>query len=243
MKRLIFACVIGSCVISTVAAEGLTDVIFGQPASADDCAFAGCYGRTEFQQIYSNSQFGGTPVEIHLMQFFRTFISYGGIDRVFGNWTIRFSTTHTNPDTMSGALADNVGTPYFEVFSGSLAFFLYTDRLLIPTASYLYDPAAGNLLMDVSVDLMGGNYVGGDLSVDSELEGCPLTSATCYDLPPGAATMAFADNNGVAKGYGLSTDFLVSPQPASATPEPDSLWSLGSALLGVGAWNRRRKRS
>jgi hypothetical protein len=106
-----------------------------------------------FQQVYSSSDFlpyGDYQWEITEMAFFAYL---AGIDFTLPNVEICFSTTQKVPDGLSSLFADNVGPDSATVLSGPLllstpvgAEYNLHIRLQQP---FVYDPRAGNLLLEV----------------------------------------------------------------------------------------------
>lgn len=193
-----------------------------------------------FQQVYGSSDFArfGSPEYLITELRFEGGVGSGPIDVTLANMQIFLSTTQGAPDSLSAVFANNIGADNRMVYSGPLHLFANnidtSYSIHIPLQqSFLYDPVAGNLLLEVKnfqtipprpdflPRLLGARGVFGD-SVS-------LSVAIGVDSDIGILTTG-----------GLTTLFTV-----TGVPEPSStlLFSLGIGALAVSTVRRRNKRS
>ena len=186
----------------------------------------------EYQQVYTHSVFPG-PFLITGLEFFNTAYNSGATSLESGPVTIALSETSVDWNTIGPVLSANIGVNNVQVFNGTIGGpWAFGDTLTFPFSSpYLYDPAAGNLLMDVIANLSGNEAVDFD---SNGLNGFGLNGNTIMGragLPfPGG--FIFVDH-----GYGLVTGFMGSP-----VPEPSSLLLLSSIVCVGSAYIVRRRR-
>lgn len=111
-----------------------------------------------YQQVYAASQFGAVPsggAYITALAFRRA-AGWSGFDTTLPAVQIDLSTTANGPDGLSSTFANNVGGDDTVVFNGALTL-ASSDMgsppafdIVIPlTTPFFYNPAAGNLLLDV----------------------------------------------------------------------------------------------
>ena len=113
-------------------------------------------------QVFDASQFAGINGPIRITQFAnRPDAEPGPSGPRFASLKVFLSTTTNAVADLSTTFADNIGLDNTLVFSGTLA--LQTANLPGPgdtkqfdivfpfTTPFLYDPAAGNLLIDVQI--------------------------------------------------------------------------------------------
>ena len=159
---------------------------------------------------------------------------------------IQLSTTSAGADESGGALpsatfADNLGGDATTVYSGALTLttaatgigaqpFDYTVSFSQP---FLYDPADGNLLLDVTIP-SGAKVSGSGLGF--------LTFDTVNTIDDGIYSVVNISDGSALSGTlstaGAITSFAVSPV---AAPEP-STWVMmiaGFGIPGAGMWKRR----
>jgi hypothetical protein len=197
--------------------------------SANSYPFSiGSFGM-RYQQVYGASDFSALSGPGLITQIlFRPDATFGAaFTSIAPNVQIDLSTTSAAPDGLSTTFADNVGANDTVVFAGALTLssafvgpaggpkdFDITISLLTP---FLYDPAAGNLLLDVR------NFAGATTTF-FDAEFASGTSSRVSNLLEGVgAATGNADSNA------LVTEFHFSP-----VPEPSSWLLLGTCLAFAG---------
>jgi hypothetical protein len=183
-----------------------------------------------YQQVYSASQFPASTVPLEI-----TGISFRPDGSVIdASLTLIFSvqidlaTTSATPGTLSTTFADNIGADNQTVFNSFV--FMHAPvtgpaggpkdfTVTFSINPFIYNPAAGNLLIDVRAFESGGG-------ISAFLDAEAGSSFTAHvDAPSiGAASGDFF-------GTGLVTQFQF-----TAVPEPSTrvLFLLGALLFGVG---------
>jgi len=191
-----------------------------------------------YQQVYSASQFPSSTGPLMITQIaFRPDGSVTDPSLIirFDSVRIDLSTTSRTPSTLSTLFANNVGADDVMVFNsfefvnapvtgppGGPKDFTVTFGL----NPFIYDPSAGNLLLDVRAFESGGGI---SAPFDAQSNN-PFTAHV--DAPSISAA------SGSPFATGLVTQFQFTP-----VPEPSTLVlnSLGVLLIGVGArWGLRR---
>lgn len=233
MKKVFAVSILCVAVLAAIPAfAGI--IILGQPPDQGNgnCFPFGCaygFGDTaEYQQVYSSTQFSGS-ITITALQFFNTQINSGATEMNSGTWTIALSTTSADWNTLSGNFASNLGSNNTVVFSGNLDQpWTFGDTLNITlTTPFTYNPANGNLLMDVMVSGASDN---GPIFFDTNSNNDYMGRVFCPSGLP-CSTGTVESGNGLVTGisYGSST-----------TPEPDTLVMFGSGVLGLAGLLRRK---
>lgn len=222
---------------SIVAPNALT----GTEGGAANCIPFTCASTYRYQQVYEDSDFSslGGPQLITGIAFRPDAVNGGASPWVLtiSDIEIYLSTTARDADFLSATFADNVGPDNSLVRSGPLSFSSagaagspsFFDVFITLDAPFLYDPNAGNLLLDVRKFSSEGVS-----SVFLDAQG---------SFADGISRM-FDENPDAASGrpgtlsVGLVTQFTTEPEPA-VVPEPGTLILLG---LGTAALAFRRRR-
>jgi hypothetical protein len=189
-----------------------------------------------YQQVYSASSFAILTEPSFITQIaFRPDNQFGGaFVGTLPDIQINLSTTSATPDTLSLTFASNVGANDTVVFTrGALALSSNFagafgapkdfDIVITLTTPFLYDPAAGNLLLDVR------NFGGGSTTVFDmqEVAGDGVARVHTSSGSPGLVNSPTAARGDTG---GLVTKFTI-------VPEPDAL-----ALLAAGLFALARRR-
>jgi hypothetical protein len=199
-----------------VTAPAHADVTVGTPSIGGNCYPFGCGYAGEYQQVYGSSAFSG-PININTVEFFFPAGGNPWTDNT-GSYTLAFYLTSqpvnglsTTPASNEAVLLSNFGT-----FTPGLGYTFVGN-------SFSYDPALGNLLLDVIAS------------------GTPNDSnALSYSYASGDP-MSNLYRSGGTGAYTTSTNGLVTRFSTTAVPEP-STWAL--LLLGffaIGTVMRSRK--
>jgi hypothetical protein len=206
----------------------------GAPGYSGNCypfsCFAGDYGGSTFQEIYSGSAFGG-PVKIDSASFFFSgsgaFGGNGEMDSA--SYHVTFWTSSLAPGGLTNIGALNVGAQIGDFgtvsFGGPMP-----STLTISGAPFLYNPAAGNLVMQVDVTGLT-QAVGYQSFFQNDVSGA-TQRYWAYNGSPVGSLDYLAEYNGA-----LVTSFDVSPVPE---PAEWTLLLLGVGALGAALRTRRR---
>lgn len=136
---------------------------------------------TRYQQVYSASAFNGVT-EISSLSFSYA-EQFGGPSTVLpGNYQVSLSTTRASLGGLSAELASNVGADNTQIFNGALGGVDASPSFTIGSSTpFVYDPARGNLLVDIIVTNQrvqpndGPNGTNGYIDADST--GAQMTRA------------------------------------------------------------------
>jgi hypothetical protein len=177
---------------------------------------------TEYQQVYSSTSFPGR-LTITGIDFFHTAAPFP-VSVNAASYTLRFSTTSKSVvgtgsllSGLSNTLSNNIGADDQLFFSGTLSGLIPIGGKLaiVGTAPFSYDPANGNLLLDISITGAAASPGVGGLDLHN------------YNIDPGTTLFgrAFTESGGsvgvkqVNDRGGLVTQFdVVTPEPALALP-------------------------
>ena len=234
-KRLAATLLFSVCAL--LAASARADFIIGLPADpGTGNAFPFGFYNAEYQQVYTSSEFPGI-VTITDLEFFNTQFN-SGTSSLSGTFTISLSTTSVDWNTIGPTFATNLGGDNTVVFSGNLSQpWAFGDTLtFILTTPFTYNPANGNLLMDVvaaTTSLIAFDTNGFN---NGALNGNTIMGR---DFCPGGS--GCTTSGSVNHGYGLVTGFSTGAAPA---PEPATLLLFATGLLvGLGHTMRNKVHS
>jgi hypothetical protein len=220
--------------LTTVVGSGndVSRYAFGLDPGAASGAFPDFAAGGTYQQVYASNAFSG-PVTITQIAFASNARLTSGPGTATYNFNIALSTTAAGPGALSTNLAANRGADSVQVFSGPhTATITDNDQfdLVIDIAPFTYDPANGNLLLDVVFNSPTQFTGGSVLYFNAGFS--PGTSRAAN--PGGGAGGAFTD------GFGLQTRFTTkgtaqvtignlaqtfdgSPKSVSITSDPPAL--------------------
>lgn len=211
-KRLAAALFLSWAVASPVHA----DVTVGTPTIGGNCYPFGCGYTGEYQQVYGSSAFSG-PININTVEFFFPAGGNPWTDNT-GSYTLAFYLTSqpvnglsTLPASNKGVLLSNFGT-----FTPGLSYTFVGN-------GFSYDPALGNLLLDI---IASGTPSDSNALSYSNANGDPMSN-----LYRTGGTGAFT----------TSTNGLVTSFSATAVPEPSSWALLLLGFFAIGTVMRSRK--
>jgi len=211
--------------VSVAPAQAL---VIGAPGDANtgNCYPFGCTGwGTEYQQVYASTDFSG-PITITDIRFYHLNYSADAGTLNSGTFTFSLSTTSAPVNGLSSTLANNLGLDNTQVFSGTLpgtvAFGSFFDVFVSP---FTYDPANGNLLLDI----LSADANGGQTFLDAHNGTFGDTSSRATNGPQCA--------DDVCASWGLVTGF----NENTAVPEPLTLSLFGAGFAGAAALRRRKK--
>jgi acid phosphatase len=205
-----------------------------------------------YQQVFAKSQFsrfaaGGDMINSIAFRAHAPGVSFSGS---VPQLQVRLSTTSKNPDALSSTFAGNIGADDTQVFSGPLTVAINNsaspsavntfDIVITFTTPFHYNPATGNLLVDIQ-NIQGGTEVP---PLDQEIDatnawGDPVSRVYNYgDASAVAAgqtgTTAENDTVGLVTQFGTTTNAVPSPSP---TPKPNTLLLNDSTRLRTGSGN------
>lgn len=225
-----------ACAAMGVTAEQAEASTFqvGDPTQGENCIpFGGCaYITSHDQQLYSNNLFDRT-IKIEGLDFYLTRGTASAVSN--GYFTIYLATTNKFPLTLNrNNLDENLGPDRKLVYWGVLPSLIGNVLALNLSQDFIYNPLAGNLILDVQVS--------GEASDQFDTAG--FASSRDKGLTR-LLDNKFTGSADVDYGYGLATGFEV-VDGVSSVPLPASAPLFGAALLGLaglGYGMKRRSRS
>jgi hypothetical protein len=210
-----------------VAPAGAQQVTVGT-ANADNCIPFGCdFDVTRYQQVFDGAAFGG-PTEITAISFLRTSAATTWL--AGATYTLRIGSTSAPVNGLNALLDANVthGLTSFATLTFPLSAPAPAVLTFTGATPFAFDPAAGNLLIDILVDGQDGAFVGGAAQFQSDNGG----TATSRAYAAGGLSGASAT--------GLVARFDVTA-PVTTAPEPATVTLLGAGVLAIAGMRARRR--
>lgn len=204
----------------------------GLEPGVDSSAFPNFSAGGIYQQVYASSAFTG-PITITQIAFASKAQLTSGPGTATYNFNVALSTTAAAPGGLSTNLAANRGGDLAQVFSGPLTATITASNqfdVVINITPFTYDPAKGNLLLDVvfnaPVQFTGGQvlyYNAGSIASTSRAAN-----------PTGSVGGAFTDSLGLQTRFttkgtaqlalgNLAQTFDGSPKSVAVTSDPTGL--------------------
>ena len=225
MRRFMNAGVVVGLVVGMVAATPTrADFIsVGTTNGGSQPPFVGTTEGQRFMQSYLASAFGSGPLLITQIAFRSSSTSNQTV--ILPDLQVSLSTTKSSPTPsgMSTTFAANIGADATSVFGRGSATFNLTsdttdlDEVITFKTPFLYNPSAGNLLLDLNV-----------------FQGLPRDSFFTTTVDPSlgntsAISGSIGANVGSYSNFPLFTRFTVQPAGNATVPEPSSLALCGLA--------------
>lgn len=209
----------------SLSAASITIGLPATPANGN-CIPFGCPGGpigviSEYQQIFAASSFS-SPISIMQISFFNTQLSPGTITSATYNFSL--STSSRTVSGLSSTLASNIGADSRAFFSGVLSGPIPGGILTITGSPFLYNPANGNLLLDIAISGQATNQTVSSVFLDQS------------DGTAGTTNRAVTTTLGSLGGAGLITRFT-----DTSVPEPGTFAFLCAGLVFLKAVSLRRQ--
>jgi hypothetical protein len=191
-----------------------------------------------YQQVYAASEFSALaePGLITALAFRLNFEGAEAFSVTLGDVQINLSATSAELDALSNTFANNVGLDDAVVFAGPL---LLSSAFSGPAEGpkdfdvvielqqpFLYDPSAGNLLLDVR------NFTGG---ISTRLDASSVNTDTISRVQTNPGAGAVDSPTGFPNSQGLVTSFTV-PEPSATALELAALGILAALFTRRGRW-------
>jgi hypothetical protein len=205
-----------------------TDSPIRFPFGTDTTSTSNYQSGATYQQIYSSTDFSGSPILITQLAFSTSSIISNATSATLG-LDVHLGIAGTSAANPSTTFSANRGSNYQDVFSGTLTFTPALnntfDMVLNLSSPFLYNPSQGDLLLNILLTQTPGItgsalYFGGDASPADD---------RIYNTTAAATGRVDFDT--------LATQFTFTSQ--AAAPEPSTVFLFGS---GIGLAMVARKR-
>jgi hypothetical protein len=224
--RQVVRTILSAFVFSGTIAAVATAQVIGSGGGTNSFPFTVMFPQfpsTVYQQVYAASDFAAGPRLITAIDFFRS--SVGG-NLNTGTYDFYLSTTSAPVDGLNTTNFDANDGPDNTLF-GSFTLGGAAPAILTFTGTpFLYDPANGNLLLDIRTTITAS---GDNSNYDANRGDAGGVYSRAHDFGTGFT------------GYGLVTEFDNSP--VSSTPEPASLLLVATGFGGMVLIRRLRNRA
>jgi hypothetical protein len=204
--------------LAVAAAHTANVVIPGAQATVEgnssNCFPFGCVEEMRYQQVYDAAAFGLTEPHLITAIAFRNDQSGDAFTKNHPDVQINLSTTGAAVDGLDSTFANNVGADDTIVHNGALVLSSPLapqvgpkpfDVVISLATPFLYDPAQGNLLLDVTV--RDGDMDSLPVFLDAEnTTGDEISRAYSFSA---IASTSFVNNTDVWATWGLITQFTV----------------------------------
>jgi hypothetical protein len=235
LKRVTVLVVASAVAVGSVSAQ----VTVGTPGAGqpNNFPFGKSAGYTKFQEFLNASYFTA-PLNINAVTFYRTANTTGTFQQGTFSLFLNSTTTTLNNYNFSNPSANEVAANRKLIGTFVVADAATTAATIKFTGAgtFNYNPAMGNLLIDVDFTPVGGFFGGGSATFDSFSDQVNFNQsnlvATSSDpnVPFGY--------NASARGSGLVATFGVA---STVVPEPSSVFLMSAGLAGLLFAARRKK--
>lgn len=212
--------------------DSLSRYPVGLEPGVDSTAFPNFAAGGIYQQVYANTAFPGGPITITQIAFASKGQLTSGPGLATYNFNIGLSTTAAVPGNLSTNLAVNRGADFAPVFSGQLTAALTANNqfdLIINITPFTYNPANGNLLLEIGFNAPV-QFTGGQVLYFN----AGSIASTNRAANPGGTGSAFTDSLGLQTRFttrgtaqvtlgNLDQTFDGSPKSVAVTSNPPGL--------------------
>jgi hypothetical protein len=146
--------VVNAATVTAGSGDSISRYPIGLDPSSATSAFPDFGAGGTYQEVYASNAFSG-PITITQIAFSSSSSLTSGPGTATYNFNLALSTTAAGPGGLSTDLAANRGNDFVQVFSGEhIANITKDDQfdVVINITPFTYDPANGNLLLDVTMN-------------------------------------------------------------------------------------------